>query len=111
MVRKLKAGADPVKTADEYADIIVQKCRKIGEYGGALIKDGMKLMTHCNAGALATVDIGTALAPMRNAHDAGHGRSPASERDGLPDLARGDPSGVPRRVREVRDSKTGGLAR
>ncbi|MBQ5483679.1 MAG: S-methyl-5-thioribose-1-phosphate isomerase, partial [Candidatus Methanomethylophilus sp.] len=67
----LKAGENPVRAADAYSDLTVDKCRKIGEYGGALIKDGMKLMTHCNAGALATVDVGTALAPMRNAHDAG----------------------------------------
>ena len=71
MYDRLKAGDDPVKAADAYSDLTVDKCRKIGEYGGALIKDGMKLMTHCNAGALATVDVGTALAPMRNAHDAG----------------------------------------
>ena len=31
----------------------------------------MRLMTHCNAGALATVDVGTALAPMRKAHEQG----------------------------------------
>lgn len=71
MYSRLKNGDDPVKAADEYADMTVAKCRAIGEYGGALIKDGMRLMTHCNAGALATVDVGTALAPMRNAHDAG----------------------------------------
>jgi methylthioribose-1-phosphate isomerase len=71
MYDRLKAGEDPVKDADAYSELTVDKCRKIGEYGGALIKDGMKLMTHCNAGALATVDVGTALAPMRNAHDAG----------------------------------------
>ncbi|MCQ2085552.1 MAG: S-methyl-5-thioribose-1-phosphate isomerase, partial [archaeon] len=71
MYERLKNGADPIKAADEYSDITVNKCRAIGEYGGKLIKDGMKLMTHCNAGALATVDVGTALAPMRNAHDAG----------------------------------------
>lgn len=70
MYDRLKAGDDPVRAADAYSDLTVDKCRKIGEYGGALIKDGMKLMTHCNAGALATVDVGTALAPMRNAHDA-----------------------------------------
>ena len=63
----LKKGSDPVKEADGYADMIVDKCTKIGEYGAALIKDGMRLMTHCNAGALATVDVGTALAPMRKA--------------------------------------------
>lgn len=71
MYEKLKNGADPVDAANEYADITVDKCRAIGEYGGKLVKDGMTLMTHCNAGALATVDVGTALAPMRNAHDAG----------------------------------------
>lgn len=65
MVEKLKEGCDPVEAADGYADMIVDKCTKIGEYGAELIHDGMKLMTHCNAGALATVDVGTALAPMR----------------------------------------------
>lgn len=52
---------------DGYAQMMVDKCTRIGEYGAELIEDGMKLMTHCNAGALATVDVGTALAPMRKA--------------------------------------------
>ncbi|MDR0198304.1 MAG: s-methyl-5-thioribose-1-phosphate isomerase, partial [Methanomassiliicoccaceae archaeon] len=38
-----------------------------GEYGASLINDGDIIMTHCNAGALATVDVGTALAPIRKA--------------------------------------------
>jgi translation initiation factor eIF-2B subunit alpha/methylthioribose-1-phosphate isomerase len=46
-------------------------CKSIGEHGSALIKDGSRVLTHCNAGALATVDFGTALAPMRVAHRAG----------------------------------------
>jgi methylthioribose-1-phosphate isomerase len=71
MYAKLKDGEDPVKAADGYAQMMADKCTKIGEYGSELIKDGMKLMTHCNAGALATVDVGTALAPMRKAHDQG----------------------------------------
>lgn len=71
MYDRLKQGKDPVDAANEYSELTVDKCRAIGRYGGELIKDGMKLMTHCNAGALATVDVGTALAPMRNAHDAG----------------------------------------
>jgi len=71
MYAKLKDGEDPVKAADGYAQMMVDKCTKIGEYGAELIKDGMKLMTHCNAGALATVDVGTALAPMRKAWDQG----------------------------------------
>jgi len=41
-----------------------QLCRKMGEHGADLIKEGMGLLTHCNAGALATAGIGTALAPM-----------------------------------------------
>ena len=71
MYSRLKDGADPVEAADGYAQMMVDKCTLIGEYGAELIKDGMKLMTHCNAGALATVDVGTALAPMRKAWEQG----------------------------------------
>jgi methylthioribose-1-phosphate isomerase len=46
-------------------------CRRIGEAGLPLIPDGTKVLTHCNAGALATGGIGTALAPIYLAHDAG----------------------------------------
>ena len=67
MYSLLKNGSDPIKAADGYADMIVSKCTKIGEHGSRLIRDGMRIMTHCNAGALATVDMGTALAPMRKA--------------------------------------------
>lgn len=71
MYGKLMAGEDPIVSADGYAQMMVDKCNMIGEYGSELIKDGMKLMTHCNAGALATVDVGTALAPMRKAWEQG----------------------------------------
>ena len=71
MYGKLMAGEDPIASADGYAQMMVDKCNMIGEYGSELIKDGMKLMTHCNAGALATVDVGTALAPMRKAWEQG----------------------------------------
>ena len=46
-------------------------CRAMGEHGAALIKDGATLLTHCNAGALATAGLGTALAPMYVAHEQG----------------------------------------
>src|SRR5437867_3540840 len=46
-------------------------CRRIGEAGLPLIPDGAKVLTHCNAGALATGGIGTALAPLYLAHEAG----------------------------------------
>jgi len=46
-------------------------CMKMGVYGADLISDGDSLLTHCNAGALATAGWGTALAPMYVAHSAG----------------------------------------
>ena len=57
MYDRLKDGADPVAAADGYAQMMVDKCTAIGKFGGQLIRDGMRLMTHCNAGALATVDV------------------------------------------------------
>ena len=46
-------------------------CRRIGEYGQSLLPDDAHVLTHCNAGALATGGLGTALAPLYLAHDAG----------------------------------------
>ncbi|OFZ14326.1 MAG: S-methyl-5-thioribose-1-phosphate isomerase [Bdellovibrionales bacterium GWA2_49_15] len=46
-------------------------CRKIGENGLPLIKNGMGILTHCNAGALAVSELGTALAPIYLAHEKG----------------------------------------
>jgi len=46
-------------------------CRAIGEYGVSLIRDGFTLLTHCNAGGLATAMYGTALAPMFKAQEQG----------------------------------------
>jgi translation initiation factor eIF-2B subunit alpha/methylthioribose-1-phosphate isomerase len=71
MKEKIKDGLDPLKAANNYVEDIIDRCRKIGEHGEPLIKDGMKILTHCNAGALATVDWGTALAPFRVAHNIG----------------------------------------
>jgi methylthioribose-1-phosphate isomerase len=51
------------KIADEDAEVN----RKIGEHGSALIKDGDIILTHCNAGSLATVEYGTALGVIRAA--------------------------------------------
>ncbi len=51
--------------------MVIEKCRKIGEYGNKLIKNEYNILTHCNAGALATVDYGTALAPIRAANKEG----------------------------------------
>jgi methylthioribose-1-phosphate isomerase len=46
-------------------------CRRIGEHGVALLGDGARVLTHCNAGALATAGIGTALAPVYVAAERG----------------------------------------
>ncbi len=67
MLARVREGEDPTEAAEEYANTIVERCRAIGEHGERLIKDGARIMTHCNAGALATVDHGTALAPIREA--------------------------------------------
>jgi methylthioribose-1-phosphate isomerase len=45
--------------------------QKIGEHGNTLIKENSTILTHCNAGALATCDYGTALAVIRVAHQSG----------------------------------------
>ena len=50
--------------AEEFANENVRHCEAIGQHGAKLIRDGMKILTHCNAGWLAFVDIGTATAPM-----------------------------------------------
>ncbi|MDW7651549.1 MAG: S-methyl-5-thioribose-1-phosphate isomerase [Bacillota bacterium] len=46
-------------------DLVVN--RKIGDYGAELVPDNARILTHCNAGALATVGYGTALGVMRSA--------------------------------------------
>jgi len=49
----------------------VAMCDAIGRHGAALLADGARVLTHCNAGALATAGIGTALAPVYTAVAAG----------------------------------------
>lgn len=44
-----------------------EKCHKMGEYGALLIKDGDTILTHCNAGKLATAGMGTALSAIYTA--------------------------------------------
>lgn len=57
--------------AEEFANRSVAECRAIGEHGAGLIKNGTRVLTHCNAGWLACVDHGTATAPMYAAQAAG----------------------------------------
>lgn len=62
-----KLIAEAVAIRDEDA----RMCRAIGEHGLTLLRDGMNILTHCNAGALATAELGTALAPVYIARERG----------------------------------------
>ena len=57
--------------AEEFANEEVRHCEEIGNHGAKLIRNGIKILTHCNAGWLAFVDIGTATAPMYAAQKLG----------------------------------------
>lgn len=60
-----------LREAEAFADEDVEHCRAIGRAGVRLIRPGMNVLTHCNAGWLACVDIGTATAPMYEAQARG----------------------------------------
>jgi methylthioribose-1-phosphate isomerase len=71
-------GAPPPQAAErllEEARAIhaedIEVNRRLGAHGAALIPDGARILTHCNAGALATAAHGTALGVVRSARDAG----------------------------------------
>jgi methylthioribose-1-phosphate isomerase len=57
--------------AQALADEDVAVNRRLGEHGATLIQDGDTILHHCNTGALATVDYGTALGVIRTAHEQG----------------------------------------
>ena len=61
----LKQTAQNIKLED------TEVCRAIGEHGATLLKPGMGILTHCNAGALAASEYGTALAPIYIAQEHG----------------------------------------
>lgn len=60
-----------LQLAKEIADEDVEINKRISEYGADLIEDGDHIVHHCNTGALATVDWGTALGVIRMAHEQG----------------------------------------
>jgi methylthioribose-1-phosphate isomerase len=64
-------AAELLALADAIAAEDVRICRKLGENGAALLADGARVLTHCNAGALATAGHGTALGVVRSAVEAG----------------------------------------
>src|ERR1700730_5085605 len=68
--RALRAD-DPVAEAVAIAEEDVVRNRRLGAHGAPLLLDGARVLTHCNAGALACVGYGTALGVIRAAHEAG----------------------------------------
>jgi methylthioribose-1-phosphate isomerase len=60
-----------LKLAKDIADEDVETNKRLAEFGAALIEDGDHIVHHCNTGALATVDWGTALGVIRMAHEQG----------------------------------------
>ena len=67
----MKSNNFDLGAAMRYSNEISGRSKTIGEYGNELIGKGSRILTHCNAGALAVVDWGTALAPMRFARNQG----------------------------------------
>lgn len=65
------AGGDALAAADRYRETVVEECHRIGRVGAPLLVHAHRVLTHCNAGALATVEWGTALAPIRVARNEG----------------------------------------
>ncbi|MBR3755842.1 MAG: S-methyl-5-thioribose-1-phosphate isomerase [Firmicutes bacterium] len=62
----LFAEAEAIRIEDEEA------CRAMGEHGLALLEPGMGILTHCNAGTIATAKYGTCLAPIYLGHEKGY---------------------------------------
>jgi methylthioribose-1-phosphate isomerase len=60
-------AAELLARAQAIHDDDVDRCLRIGEHGAALFKTGDRILTHCNAGALATAGYGTALGVIRSA--------------------------------------------
>jgi len=68
---RMRGARDPDAEAQAICDEDAAGCEAIGRAGLRLMRDGINVLTHCNAGWLATVDWGTALAPIYAAHEAG----------------------------------------
>ena len=82
MKRSFAAGAQAGESVDEIRDRLarearaihdedVQSCRAMGQHGAVLVPDNARILTHCNAGALATAGYGTALGVIRAAAELG----------------------------------------
>jgi len=60
-----------LEEAQEIVGDDLDRCRRIGQHGAELVPEGASILTHCNAGALATAGHGTALGVIRAAHQQG----------------------------------------
>ncbi|OPX59979.1 MAG: putative methylthioribose-1-phosphate isomerase [Methanobacterium sp. PtaB.Bin024] len=70
-VDRVLESDDPLKEALLMYEEDMETNRRMGKYGATVIDDGDTILTHCNAGALACVDYGTALGVIRAANDEG----------------------------------------
>ena len=66
-VERARVAADPVAEARTMAVEDVERNRRLGAHGAALLPPGARVLTHCNAGALACAGFGTALGVIRSA--------------------------------------------
>ena len=64
MIKAYEDGKDLVNEAIAIHNEDIEMCKKISEYGLSLLKNGDGILTHCNAGALATSEYGTGLGPL-----------------------------------------------
>jgi methylthioribose-1-phosphate isomerase len=82
MKKAFAAGVQAGQSVDELKDRLerearaihdedVESCRAMGRFGAAVVPDGARILTHCNAGALATAGYGTALGVIRAAAEQG----------------------------------------
>ncbi len=70
-VERVERAEDPLEEAHRIARESIEACRALGRHGAALLPQGVRTVTICNTGALATVDYGTALGVIRAAHEQG----------------------------------------
>ncbi|HLH46058.1 MAG TPA: S-methyl-5-thioribose-1-phosphate isomerase [Acidimicrobiales bacterium] len=70
-VERALAAADPVQEARAVAAEDAHRNRTLGHLGASLLTEGCRVLTHCNAGALACAEYGTAVGVIRAAHEAG----------------------------------------
>lgn len=61
-----------LQEADKICNEDKESCYRMGEYGLSLLKPGMGILTHCNAGTIATAKYGTCLSPLYLGHEKGY---------------------------------------